>query len=127
MRFRHCAVSILVLVPLLHAGYGSDNPRLAKLYGEFISPCCWRENLTVHDSPVAQQLRDQIAVMVRQGKSDDQIKSSLIGVYGKRILALPEGEERTWLFMTPVAIVVLGAGFVCLALMRMRKQAVPAT
>jgi cytochrome c-type biogenesis protein CcmH len=118
--------AMLALVPLLRAGYGSGDPRLEKLYGEFIAPCCWSENLTVHNSQVAEQLRAQIAEMVRAGKSDDDIKAALVGAYGKRILALPEGGQRAWLFVTPVAAVALGLIFVCIVLFRMRKQEAPA-
>jgi len=120
------AVAMLALVPRLHAGYGSGDPRLEKLYGEFIAPCCWSENLTVHNSQIAEQLRTQIAEMVRAGRTDDEIKSVLVSAYGKRILALPEGGQRAWLFVTPVAVVAVGLVFVCVVLFRMRKQEAPA-
>lgn len=120
----------LVLVPLLvaiaqiaSAGYGADNPRLEKLYATFISPCCWRENLTLHDSQIAQELRAQIVVMVQAGRSDDEIKSAFIQKYSKRILALPEGGERLWLFWTPLLAVATGLLMVSLFLRRSKIRA----
>lgn len=118
---------ILAAAPVLLAGYGSGNPRLEGLYSTFLSPCCWRENLSVHDSQVAQELRDQIAAMVQAGESDDEIKARLVRAYGKRILTLPEGEERMWLFLTPLVAAVLGLGLVGLALKRLRTPAAPET
>ena len=90
----------LSLVPSAWAAYGSEDRRLEKLYSSFISPCCWRENLTVHDSQIAQEMRGRIRSMVHDGKTDDQIKSVFVAQYTKRILALPEGPEQLWLFWT---------------------------
>jgi cytochrome c-type biogenesis protein CcmH/NrfF len=39
--------------------------------------------------------------MVREGRTDEEIKSLFVTEYSKRILALPEGAERVWLFWTP--------------------------
>lgn len=115
----------LVLIPLFlaiaqiaSAGYGADNPRLERLYGTFISPCCWRENLILHNSPIADELRAQIVAMIHVGRSDDEIKSAFIEKYNKRILALPEGSRRLWLFWTPVFAVAAGLMIVLLFLRR---------
>jgi cytochrome c-type biogenesis protein CcmH/NrfF len=111
--------ALLSIAPFAIAGYGSENPRLEKLYGTFISPCCWRENLTVHDSQIAQELRARIATMVRSGRSDDEIKSALVAQYSKQILALPEGTQRVWLFLTPLAVAAAGLAAVSLRLKRL--------
>jgi len=109
----------LVLAQLAQAGYGAGNPRLERLYATFISPCCWRENLTVHNSEVADELRARIVVMVQAGRSDDEIKSALIEKYGKRILALPEGSQRLWLFLPPL---LAGAGGLMIVLLFLRRS-----
>lgn len=90
------------------ASYGDGNPRLEKLYASYISPCCWRENLMAHNSPEATRLRGRIAGMVQDGKTDEQIKQTLVAEYGKRIMSLPEGGTRVWLFWTPVALLAAG-------------------
>lgn len=101
MRTLLSTLALLALVQPLRATYGQEDPRLARLYGSFMSPCCWQQNLTIHDSPVANQLRAQIQQMVREGRTDEEIKSTMIQVHSKRILAIPEGAERVWLFLTP--------------------------
>ena len=47
-------VALLSIAPFAIAGYGSESPRLEKLYGTFISPCCWRENLNIARFPSSQ-------------------------------------------------------------------------
>ena len=115
------------IAQLAHAGYGAGNPRLEKLYATFISPCCWRENLTVHNSQIADELRAQIVLMVQAGRSDGEIKSALIERYGKRILALPEGSQRFWLVFPPLLAGAVGLTMILLFLGRSRFKAdVPA-
>jgi cytochrome c-type biogenesis protein CcmH len=96
-------IAILVLVGWtpLQAGYSQGDPRLEKLYSTFLAPCCWRDNLDEHDSPTAAQLRARIQGLVRDGESDAQIKKVLVEEFTPRILTLPEGSARTWLFWTP--------------------------
>jgi len=108
------------ITPHASAGYGADNPRIERLYAGFISPCCWRENLTVHNSPVAGELRAEIVLLIQQGRSDDQIKSIFVEKYGKRILALPEGGLGLWLFWTPVLACAAGLAMVSLFVKRSR-------
>lgn len=118
------ALILFFLLPLLvRAGYGQGDARLEKLYASYISPCCWRENLSVHQSPEADRLRARIAGMVREGWSDQQIKQALVGEYGKRILSLPEGGVNLWLFGTPVTVLAAGAVGLVWLLRRMRRAA----
>jgi len=107
MKFGLLAILTLLAVPLF-ATYGEGNARLEKLYSTFMSPCCWGQNLTLHDSSIAQQLRARILGMVNEGRSDEEIKAVLVAQYGRRILALPDGPERSWLFATPWLASVAG-------------------
>lgn len=114
-------------LPLL-AGFGAGNPRLEKLYGHFIAPCCWRENLTLHHSALADDLRASIARQVSAGLTDEQIQADLVTRYTTRILAIPEGAKGQWLTMTPVAATVVGAGLVGWVIRRLHSTAAkPAT
>jgi cytochrome c-type biogenesis protein CcmH/NrfF len=113
---------LLLTAPLATAGYGDGDPRLHRLFATFMSPCCWTENLTQHDSPAAVRLRTRIGEMVQSGRSDSEIESALIREYGKRILALPEGAERRWLFWVPPAVGVAGLALVLAFLRRSMKE-----
>jgi cytochrome c-type biogenesis protein CcmH len=110
------------VAPVLSGSYGAGDARKEKLYSTFIAPCCWRENLAVHDSPTAGQLRTRIDGLISQGRSDDQVKALLVGEYGPRILALPEGTTRRWLFWTPFAVAIAGLAAVVLFLRRLKLR-----
>lgn len=116
------AVLFVVAAPLMQGGYGAGDARKEKLYQTFIAPCCWQENLAEHHSPAAEQLRARIDGMVVDGRSDDQIKEALIVEFGPRILALPEGAPRVWLFWTPFAVGLAGLGAVVMVLKRLRSH-----
>jgi cytochrome c-type biogenesis protein CcmH/NrfF len=110
----------LLAAPSAQAGYGQGDPRLEKLYTTFIAPCCWRDNLAEHDSPEAAQLRARIAAMVQAGQSDTDIQNTLVAEYGQRILTLPEGAARTWLFSAPWIAGALGIAAIAWWLRRSR-------
>jgi hypothetical protein len=40
----------------LSADTAAGDPRLARLFELFVSPCCWREHLLVHQCPGADEL-----------------------------------------------------------------------
>jgi cytochrome c-type biogenesis protein CcmH/NrfF len=66
-------------------------------------------------------MRGQIELMVQSGRSDDEIKSIFVAKYGERVLALPEGVPRMWLFWTPVIVAAAGLMAVCSFLNRSRR------
>lgn len=116
------ACALFALAPLANAGFGNENPRLERLFSTFISPCCWRENLTVHDSEVARQLRSRIRTMVLDGRTDEEIKAVLVRQYTRQILALPDGLQGMWLFLTPWLATAAGALGVLFVLNRWRSH-----
>jgi cytochrome c-type biogenesis protein CcmH len=108
MKIRHLIFVCLSWAAMPASAVDAASPRLEKLYASFIAPCCWSRNLTEHDSQVAVEMRGQIDRMVQAGRSDDQIKAVFVAKYGERILALPEGAPRVWLFWMPVAVALVG-------------------
>jgi cytochrome c-type biogenesis protein CcmH len=112
---------LLAAVPLL-GSYGKGNARLERLYSTFMSPCCWQQNLTLHDSPIARELRAEIQRMVASGRSDQEIKADLVRRYSKRMLALPDGPERLWLIATPWLLSAAGLFGVALFVRRLRAE-----
>ena len=117
------ALLLTTFTSLALAGYGSEDPRLESLYSQFVGPCCWRDNLTIHESAKADQMRADIKALVAAGQTDDQIKAAMAEQYGKRILVVPEGGLAQWLFRTPWLLGVLGLVVVVFFLRRMRHAA----
>jgi len=117
-----CPLLLLAISPYLRAGPAHGDPRLEKLFGTFIAPCCWRANLLVHSSPQADELRIRIQQLVSAGKSDEEIKAEFVRIYSLRILALPEGARGRWLTWAPAAFATAGLGLLALVLQRLRAQ-----
>jgi cytochrome c-type biogenesis protein CcmH len=117
------ALLLTTLVSAALAGYGSEDPRLHDLYTAFVAPCCFRDNLAIHESGKADQMRAEIKAMVDEGKTDEQIKAAMVQEYGTRILIVPEGGAARWLFKTPWLLLVLGLAVVVVFLRRMRHAA----
>lgn len=92
----------------LRADLANGDPRLQRLFRSFMAPCCWRENLSVHHSPKADELRAQIRASVAQGLSDEQIKQQMLAEFTIRILANPEGSSGAWLKYSPWVVTTLG-------------------
>ena len=112
------ALAVSFAAQTLRANPANGDPRKEKLFSSFIAPCCWRENLLVHQSPKADELRAEIEKLVAAGKSDDDIRKTLVDQYSTRILALPEGVLGDWLSWTPIAATAFGLTAVALFIRR---------
>ena len=99
---------VLFLGPARLEGQETD-ARIRQIEARFVSPCCWRENLAMHDSQVAEQLRALITQMVESGRTEPQIVDYMVARFGERILREPTGTRFRFLTITP--IVALGIGF----------------
>ena len=118
------ALVVLALAPgavtALHANTANGDPRLERLYSQFIAPCCWQETLLSHHSPKADELRSEILAMVAAGETDEQIKAALVARYTTRILSEPDGVRGQWLSWIPIAAIIIGLGAVVFAIRRLR-------
>jgi cytochrome c-type biogenesis protein CcmH len=54
-----------------------------------VSPCCWREQISRHDTAHAKSLRAEVRKLVLAGKSRQEILAVFVDRYGNRILATP--------------------------------------
>lgn len=55
-----------------------------KLY----APCCWRQTLADHESPLAAELRGEIAKRLAAGETPAAIEAVFVERYGERVRAL---------------------------------------
>ena len=79
-----------------------------KVEERFLAPCCWRENLAVHRSPEAEEMRRELRKLVISGRTEDEIVRFYVARYGPRILREPEGDAALWLKAVPVAAGAIG-------------------
>lgn len=57
-----------------------------------MAPCCYGGAIYDHESGIAFQMKDEIATMIADGKSDKEILGIYEKKYGEKILAIPKAE-----------------------------------
>jgi len=88
---------------------------------------CQNQSLADSNALIALQLRREVLDLMREGKSDAQIKDYLVQRYGEFVLYQPKFEGSTWLLWAgPALVLTIGAGVV-LAIVRRRKPAAVST
>jgi len=99
-------LGMLLLVLGIAAPVRADGPLPGEhdLLQRLFSPCCYRETLDVHASPIADELRIEIHKRLGRGETPDGILADMVSRYGDDVLTKP---PRT---VTAVALFA-GAGF----------------
>ena len=101
----------------------AEETRFHALAGELRCVMCQNQSLADSNALIALQLRREVLDLMRQGRSDAQIKDYLVQRYGEFVLYKPRMEGRTWLlWLGPVLVLLAGAGAVT-AIVRARKPA----
>ena len=91
--------------------YQFDNPRQEAQYRalieEFRCPKCQNQNLAGSDAPIAQDLKQKTYNMVKDGRSDAEIRQYMNERYGDFISYKPPVRPSTWIlwFFPPVLLV----------------------
>jgi len=83
-----------------------------QIQARFLAPCCFSENLAVHQSPSATELREEIESMVVTGKSEVQVVDEMVRRYGERVLREPRGTRQLTLMWIPVLVSLAGLALV---------------
>ncbi|ANJ00053.1 cytochrome C biogenesis protein CcmH [Polynucleobacter wuianus] len=115
----------------LHAAYANDaapladdpvtEQRLISISEEMRCLVCQNESLAGSRSDLANDLRREIRTLIKEGKSDDQIRSFMVERYGDFVLYRPPVKPITWLlWIGPFVILVIGIAFL-LAYLRRRN------
>ena len=106
----------------------ADDPvieqRLISISEEMRCLVCQNESLAGSRSDLANDLRREIRTLIKEGKSDDQIRSFMVERYGDFVLYRPPVKPITWLlWIGPFVTLLIGiAGL--LTYLRRRNNAV---
>lgn len=102
--------------------------RAVALQKQFRCLVCQGESLDESGAPLADDLRRLIRKRILDGQTDHQITQYLVGRYGDFILMNPPFDSQTYvLWLGPVFIFILGAGFAGAVVLRARRRAQDAT
>jgi cytochrome c-type biogenesis protein CcmH len=95
--------------------------RLISISEEMRCLVCQNESLAGSRSDLANDLRREIRTLIKEGKSDDQIRSFMVERYGDFVLYRPPVKPITWLlWIGPFVILIIGIFFL-LAYLRRRN------
>ncbi|HEY0662231.1 MAG TPA: cytochrome c-type biogenesis protein [Lysobacter sp.] len=107
--------------PLQFTGTAEET-RFHKLVAELRCVMCQNQSLADSNAQIARDLRREVLELMRQGKSDREIKDFLVARYGEFVLYRPQMESKTWLLWFGPALVLLAGGFVVARVVRGRSD-----
>ena len=83
--------------------------RLISISEEMRCLVCQNESLAGSRSDLANDLREQIRILIKEGKTDEQIRSFMVERYGDFVLYRPPVKPITWLlWIGPFIILLIG-------------------
>lgn len=101
----------------------AEETRFHALAAELRCVMCQNQSLADSNALIALSLRREVLQMIRDGRSDGEIKDFLVGRYGEFVLYQPRVEASTWLlWLGPGLLLLIGAGVV-VGILRKRKPA----
>ena len=127
---------LLALMLMLSAAAGAMEPiqftdaaeeaRFRELSAELRCVMCQNQSLADSNAQIAHDLRLQVLALMREGKTDREIKDYLVARYSDFVLYNPPVRPSTWLlWFGPLLMLVIGAA-VLVTVVRRRAAAAPA-
>jgi cytochrome c-type biogenesis protein CcmH len=101
--------------------------RLIVISEEMRCLVCQNESLAGSRSDLANDLRREIRVLIKEGKSDEQIRNFMVERYGDFVLYRPPVKPITWLLWIGPFIILLAGIIGLMIYLRRRNQSVPST
>ena len=109
----------------------ADDPvteqRLVVISEEMRCLVCQNESLAGSRSDLANDLRREIRILIKEGKTDDQIRSFMVERYGDFVLYRPPVKPITWLLWIGPFVILLGGIIGLIVYLRRRNQGMPST
>ena len=104
----------------------SEEARFRALTAELRCVMCQNQSLADSDAQIARDLRLQVLDLMREGKSDAEIKEYLVERYSEFVLYKPPVGPGTWLLWFGPALLLLVGAAVVVGIVRKRAAAAPA-
>ena len=126
---------LFVLLLLLCAGASALEPikftndaeeaRFRALSAELRCVMCQNQSLADSNAQIAHDLRMQVLTLMREGKSDREIKDYLVARYTEFVLYSPPVRPSTWLLWFGPGLILLGGAVVLVVVVRRRAATAP--
>ena len=98
----------------------AEELRFHALVSELRCVMCQNQSLADSNAPIAHDLRREVFDLMREGRSDVEIKDFLVGRYGEFVLYRPTLDGGTWLLWFGPAVLLLAGGAVIVRIVRRR-------
>lgn len=106
----------------------ADDPaieqRMIAISEEMRCLVCQNESLAASRAELAQDLRRELRTLIKQGKSDAQIRDFMVERYGDFVLYRPRVKPETYLLWAGPFLLMIVAVVVLLVYLRRRNRAV---
>ena len=135
MNFRHiwhvvrlwCALAAILFIATSGVSRAATDAALADRLHRFTQDLrclvCQNESLAGSRADLAMDLRRELRELIKQGKTDDQIKEFMVSRYGDFVLYRPPVKPTTWLLWAgPFGLMVIGV-FALFRYLRRRSAA----
>ena len=74
-----------------------------------MAPCCWAQQVSLHQSPAADEIKQNIRRLLAEGKTSEQILDSYVAEYGDRILSEPPARGFSRLIYVAPWVFLIGS------------------
>lgn len=112
-------LTLIVALGLGPALSGADLEREARaLEAMIIAPCCFSQQVSVHQSAAADEVRKDVRLRLAAGETREQILNAYVSQYGKRILAEPPAKGFDLLLYVLPFVMMLASVWLVIAVLR---------
>lgn len=103
----------------------AEEQRFQDLVAELRCVMCQNQSLADSNAQIAVDLRHEVLALMREGRSDAEVRDFLVARYGEFVLYRPRVSGTTWLLWFGPLLFALGGGFVVWRLLRRDSSAPP--
>lgn len=99
-----------------------EERRFQMLASELRCVMCQNQSLADSNAQIAVDLRREVLSLMRDGRSDSEIRQFLVERYGEFVLYRPRMDASTWLLWFGPAVVLLAGAWLVVGIVRRRGQ-----
>ena len=111
----------------LHFRDRAEEARFRALAEQLRCVMCQNQSLADSNALIAQDLRREILGLMRDGRSDEQIKDYLVARYTEFVLYQPRVAPATWLLWFGPGLLLLAGAAVVIVIVRKHGRGAPPT
>ena len=87
----------------------AERQRFDRLLNELRCPKCQNQNIADSDAPIAEDMREEVYRMVKDGADEQTVVDSMVARFGEFVHYKPPFDARTaFLWLLPIIVVVIG-------------------